>query len=66
MRLTDLLDPPVECGSSMTMRFRDRRKGGFWFCKHASKIVGQGKSKPACLCKAALDSARSALTEEQG
>lgn len=50
MKLTDLLTPPAKCGMYMGLPFRDKRRGGFWYCDHARKIVGKGRAAPACLC----------------
>jgi len=58
MEITSLLATPAYCTSHMGLPFRDKRRGGIWYCNHARQIVGKGKKQPDCLCKAALESAR--------
>lgn len=64
LNLAELLAPPARCRAYLGLPFKDRRKGGIWYCKHARKIIGSGKVRPACLCAVALADAKSVLEGE--
>lgn len=58
MKLAQFLTAPEICQGTTCMRFKDKRRGGIWFCTHARKITGKGRKQPPCLCRAALASER--------
>lgn len=63
--LGSLLAPPPVCMAHGGLKMKDRRRGAVWYCPHAKKITGKGRTQPPCLCFKALASGRAALAKEQ-
>ena len=64
--LATLLTPPEVCSAKLSLTFKDKRRGGLWFCDHAKKVIGKGRSCPPCLCAEALSKARASRLQSEG